>query len=286
MILEWNLNMDANFIPSWINAIDESMSKWLNEFTCPGFMCVPCKPWKFGNEYHDAGCAQSNIIWQVDLREGKDRPAHLGKKEYDNLGSTIGTMLRLTKPVHGSGKVFVFDSGFCVLQGLIELKKKGIYGHALVKKRQYWPRHVPGDAIIEHFNNKQVGEADAINGMLDNTPFHLFAMKEPEYTMILMSTYGTLAVLGNIKKCHVMVNGTKQVKSFRYPEVVHNHYAYRDVIDNHNSQRMAPISMEETWMTTRWPNRVFCFLLAVSVVNVQNAGVFFCALPKVDTLTA
>ena len=42
--------------------------------------------------------------------------------------------------------------------------------------------------------------------------------------------------------------------------------------------------MEETWMTTRWPNRVFCFLLAVTVVNVQNAGVYFCGLPKVDVL--
>ena len=47
--------------------IDESMLKWLNEYTCPGFMCVPWKPWKFGNEYHDTGCAESDIIWQVDL---------------------------------------------------------------------------------------------------------------------------------------------------------------------------------------------------------------------------
>ena len=39
-------------------------------------------------------------------------------------------------------------------------------------------------------------------------------------------------------------------------------------------------------MTTHWPNHVFCFLLAVTVVNVQNAGVYFCGLPKVDALTA
>ena len=39
-------------------------------------------------------------------------------------------------------------------------------------------------------------------------------------------------------------------------------------------------------MTTHWPNRVFCFLLAVTVVNVQNAGVYFCGFPKVDALTA
>ena len=39
-------------------------------------------------------------------------------------------------------------------------------------------------------------------------------------------------------------------------------------------------------MTTHWPNHVFCFLFAVTVVKVQNAGVYFCGLPKVDALTA
>ena len=39
-------------------------------------------------------------------------------------------------------------------------------------------------------------------------------------------------------------------------------------------------------MTTRWLNCVFCFLLVVTVANVQNAGVYFCGLPKVDALTA
>ena len=49
---------------------------------------------------------------------------------------------------------------------------------------------------------------------------------------------------------------------------------------------MHPISMEETRMTTHWLNHIFCFLLVVAVVNVQNAGVYFCGLPKVDVLTA
>ena len=256
--------------------------KWLNEYTCPGFMFVPRKPWKFGNEYHDAGCSLSDIIWQVDLREGKDHPAHLGKKEFDELGSTVGTLLRLSKPVHGTGKIFVLDSGFCVLQGLIELKKRGCFAHALIKKRRYWPKHIPGDEIIAHFADKEIGDADAISGILEEVPFYIVGMKEPDYVMQIMTTYGTMKQLGDQKLRHVMVNGSRQVHSFRYPEVVHNHYQYRDVIDNHNSQCMHPISMEETWMTTRWPNRVFCFLLAVTMVNVQNAGVYFCNLP--DTI--
>ena len=78
----WNKNMGEMFIPSWINTIDESMLKWLNEYTCPGFMCVPRKPWRFGNEYHDARCALNDIIWQVDLWEGKDCPHQLVTEKY------------------------------------------------------------------------------------------------------------------------------------------------------------------------------------------------------------
>ena len=88
------------------------------------------------------------------------------------------------------------------------------------------------------------------------------------------------------RKKNYIEDGNKKVTSFVYPEVVHNHYAYRDMIHNHNSQQMHPISIEETWMTTRWPNCIFCFLLSVTVVNVQNTGVYFCGLPKVDTLKA
>jgi hypothetical protein len=286
MLDAWNNNMNARFVPSWINVIDESMSKWVGQFTCPGFMYVPRKPWPFGNEYHDAGCCESNVIWQVDLREGKDRPTEAGSKEYDELGKTTGTLMRLTKPVHGTGKLFVLDSGFCVLEALVQMRKVGVFAHALVKKRRYWPKHVPGDLIIAHFADKVIGEADAIKGYLQGVPFYLFGMKEPDYTMIIMATYGTLRELGPDKTRRYKMNNEKMVTTFKYPEVVHNHYAFRDMIDNHNSQRMHPISLEETWMTTRWPNRVFSFLFAVTVVNVQNAATHFFAKPKIDALAA
>ena len=81
-----------------------------------------------------------------------------------------------------------------------------------------------------------------------------------------------------------MVNGVKHVTTFRYPEVVYNHYCYHDVIDNHNSFRMHPLSMEETWMIMCWPNRVFCFLLAITMVNVRNAATYFLNKPKMESL--
>ena len=76
----------------------------------------------------------------------------------------------------------------------------------------------------------------------------------------------------------------KKVTEFKYPEVVFNHHHYRDMIDNHNLFRMHPISLEETWMTMRWPNHVFSIFLAVSIVNVQNAASYFLNKAKVDAL--
>ena len=136
MLQMWNNNMGTKFLPSWINCIDESMSKWINEYMCPCFMFVPRKPSKFSNEYHDAGCPDRDIIWALDLWERKDHPQHLGPKEFNNIGKRKGILLQLTKPVWSTGKVFVLDSGFCVLQAVVELKKKGLFAAALIKKRR------------------------------------------------------------------------------------------------------------------------------------------------------
>ena len=37
-------------------------------------------------------------------------------------------------------------------------------------------------------------------------------------------------------------------------------------------------------MTMRWPNHVFSFILAVSIVNIQNAASYFLNKPKMDAL--
>ena len=50
MINAFNENYDCEYVPSWINCLDESMNIFLDKF-CPGFMCVPRKPHPFGNEY-------------------------------------------------------------------------------------------------------------------------------------------------------------------------------------------------------------------------------------------
>ena len=88
-------------------------------------------------------------------------------------------------------KIIVLDSGFCVLRALIELRKRGVFARPLIKKRKYWPEHIKGDKIKAHFKGREVGTADTIKGSRDQVPFHAFVMKESDYSMVVISTYGT-----------------------------------------------------------------------------------------------
>ena len=135
MVEAWGLNMVENFVPGYVNCLDESMSIWTNKFTCPGIMFVPLKPWPFGNEYHTVCCCTSGIVWGIDLVEGKDLPRALGQQEFDNMGSKVGLLLRMLTPIFHKGYVVILDSGFCVLKTIIELQKKGIFASALIKKQ-------------------------------------------------------------------------------------------------------------------------------------------------------
>ena len=268
MISVWNKYMLQHFKPSWVSCLDKSMSIWYNRYTCPSWMFMPRKPHPFGNEYHTIGCGLSTIMFAIELMEGKDRP-----KELPSEGGTAGLLLRLCKCLCGTGKVVVLDSGFCVLAALIALKNVGIYATAVIKKRRYWPRYVAGDVIDDHMKEKKIGETSSVRGILDRIPYNIFAMKEPDYIMKLMSTYGSLVVKGNVKNNVRIVDGVKHV--FQYQEPFSNHFLYRHVVDDHNNHRHSHPSIEETWVTHRWPIRVFSFILAISEVNTWLAFRYF-----------
>ena len=44
-----------------------------------------------------------------------------------------------------TGKAVIMDCSFCVLKGLLEMRKRGVYGGALIKNRGYFP----GEGFVE-----------------------------------------------------------------------------------------------------------------------------------------
>ena len=137
------------------------------------------------------------------------------------------------------------------MQGIAELRKKGVFSAALIKKRKYWPKHIDGDGIKAHFKDMEVGTVDAMKGSLAGVNVQVHCLKESEYVMMLMSSYGTLERFRENKK-RVRTNEGRRApteKTIKYTELVYNHFKYRDAVDAHNGSRMFPISLEETWKT-------------------------------------
>ena len=99
LLAAWNENISNNFICSFVACLDESMSKSLNQWTTPGFIVCPMKPWPFGNECHTIACGVTGILFQLELVEGKDEPPERPQKDYSEHGKTVGLLLRLTKPL-------------------------------------------------------------------------------------------------------------------------------------------------------------------------------------------
>ena len=84
------------------------------------------------------------------------------------------------------------DIGLCVLEVLIPMVEKGVFGSQLIKKRRYWPKGVPSEDILWHIQDKEVGDVDAVQGSIRGNSQHIMAIKDPDYVMLTMTTYGTL----------------------------------------------------------------------------------------------
>ena len=189
----------------------------------------------------------------MEMVEGKDRPPQLPADP--RTKKTVNLLLRLCKSLYGTGKIVILDSGFCVLEGLIELRKMGVFAGALIKKRRYWPKHVPGDQIDEHFEGKEVGSVDSLKGKLDGMHYDIFCMKEPDYVMKIMSTYGGL-IENDWQKDSVRTfqdSGETKNVTFKYKIPFSNHFDYRHVVDDHNNIRHQVPALEQKWTTHRWP---------------------------------
>jgi hypothetical protein len=101
-------------------------------------------------------------------------------------------------------------------------------------------------------------------------------MKEEDYVMKLMATYGALRLVyeGATQQSVTHRSGIQENVSFKYTEPFFNHFKLQHQVDNHNNNRYSPISLEEGINTKDWKIRVFTFILAVIEVNARLAYQF------------
>ena len=113
----------------------------------------------------------------------------------------------------------------------VKVRKKELFASALVKKRQYWSKYVDGDTIKECFKNVSVGVTRRLLGELRGEKFDLFCLKEPDYVMILMSTYGSLNANTN-QRDSIRYDKNNQLVVFKYNNVVGNHLSVETQLAN------------------------------------------------------
>lgn len=92
---------------------------------------------------------------------------------------------------------------------------------------------------------KEISNTDFLKGVFDNESYDLFCIKNADYTMKLMPTYGTMKLMptyGSLlsrpevpdKHCH-LVDGTR--KFCKYMGPLKNHFLYQHHIDDHNNKQ-------------------------------------------------
>ena len=135
MIDAWQTNMNAIFSPGFMNCLDESMNIWTNNFTRPG-SCL-------SQEIH--GRMGMSIIQFVVV------PVALcGGLNW--LNEKIGLLTSVNNSMEIWGQLLdccctylcqyftwvlllSLTVAFCVLKGIIKLRKKGAFASALIKKQ-------------------------------------------------------------------------------------------------------------------------------------------------------
>ena len=69
----------------------------------------------------------------------------------------MGLFWNMMNSYFATDRYVILDSGFCVLKGLVQLRKKVIFACAIVKKRRYWPSMVSGKEMEDHFGGCRWG---------------------------------------------------------------------------------------------------------------------------------
>jgi hypothetical protein len=125
-------------------------------------------------------------MFGIELREEKDSPSACPKDPTELLGKTTGLLLQLYRRMFGLGRCVVLDSGFCVPDAIVELQGQGVYAALLIKKRRFSPKHIKGQEIIDRLKDNDSGTCEAQHGVLVDTPFTIFALKEQKYVLMIL----------------------------------------------------------------------------------------------------
>ena len=76
-------------------------------------------------------------MFVIDPVKGRDRPKETPSLDLQKNGPTVSLLLRIYQSLYRKGTIIILDSGFCMLEGIIELMKKEMHAGTCIKKQRY-----------------------------------------------------------------------------------------------------------------------------------------------------
>jgi hypothetical protein len=95
------------------------------------------------------------------------------------------------------------DSGFAVLSVLPELRKRGLHGTVVLKKKKFWAKGLPGDEILEALRMEDVGTTKVLAGKFKGEKIWIGCQVDSKHTTLIGNTWSTTERTGPKKKRNV-----------------------------------------------------------------------------------
>ena len=270
MIDGFNHNMSKTFNPAWMVCVDESMVVFYNKYA-PGWIAVKRKPHPLGNEYHTTACCESKIIFCIELVEGKSAPKlgpHREAEFEHEFDSKIAALVvRMTRPIWGSGRAVIMDSGFGYVASMVQLKAKGLFATTVIKKKRFWPKYTKAIDAVNEMDGKEVGTMKVRIGSYisgeGQESITLVALADSLFTSLMLTNWSTTRRGGRPKVRRV----GGELVTFEYGEVQNHYYQGRHAVDDNNNNRQGCLSFEEVFQLKDWAMRQFGFVIALCQTN-------------------
>ena len=130
---------------------------------------------------------------------------------------------------------------------------------------------MPSEEILRHMQNNKFGDVGVVKGSIIGKSYHIMAIKDPDYVILTMTTYGTLEYLEGSDTHHRYKGegGELVTKRFNYREVFRNHFNSRHQVDDNKNWRHYTISVERNRATKYLTERCHAYLLELSEVNAN-----------------
>ena len=76
-------------------------------------------------------------MYGIELVKGKYKSKEISKGRGDKYRQIVSLLVRLIKLLYRMSKIVILDSSFCILKGIIKLKKLWVYVSTLIKERRF-----------------------------------------------------------------------------------------------------------------------------------------------------